>query len=270
MPGVSNLFTEEDVAGLLLYNEVFYPSTLPPEFVHFIHKYILALVAPYLDASPWEEFSVAPEVREPVGVFEFKLWDKYSLDHRTVATAKVDTEKLEVLDLTLSVPPDVLKRVVERVGSASLGAAMAILEVLSNSRECKESFECSMFIRNVEKAVRWFSELGVVVAPDPEVYEYVKELLEKWGIPFHTQVEIDSKEWKTLRELYSRLSEAAREEYKSVGRLNEALSVGTGSVWTDAGRLTLELGPATPAPNASIGITSIGVRVGNCFDALGL
>ncbi|MEM1842888.1 MAG: hypothetical protein QXL19_10980, partial [Ignisphaera sp.] len=82
---------------------------------------------------------------------------------------------------------DEIRDIVRRLGSMAYGVALALIETLSNDPRCVGG-ECGSFINSL---IDGLSRVTYFPIPDVEIYESVKDLINRGGIPFKSEVTVD-------------------------------------------------------------------------------
>lgn len=94
-----------------------------------------------------------------------------------------------------SIDREMLRDIIETLASLAYGAALALLETLSNNPRCVDS--CSRYVNELVNRllrVTWFP------VPDLDVYSFVRDLVNRGGVPFRSTVDIDENIYREIRE----------------------------------------------------------------------
>lgn len=94
-----------------------------------------------------------------------------------------------------SIDRKMLRDIIETLGSLAYGAALALLETFSHNPRCVDS--CSRYVNELFNRL-----LRIVYFPVPnlDVYNFVRDLVNRGGVPFRSTVDIDENIYREIRE----------------------------------------------------------------------
>ncbi|MEM1699059.1 MAG: hypothetical protein QXD83_04155 [Sulfolobales archaeon] len=196
------VFGEDGFTGLWLFCELLEPYWKERGpfygFMSLLHDYVMHLLSSELGRDVYVKYinwvlnvySRRGYGLTPVGSLMFN-WD-----YREVY-GFVDRRFLS---------PEELKQVVEVLGSAALGVALALIDKLSSIEGCRSAVYCSDLLDTVvravnERVVPLVSE-GVLLVPNQYVYDKVMEFFDDFLLPFVSEVPVEGDVYDELYSLF--------------------------------------------------------------------
>ncbi|MEM1699060.1 MAG: hypothetical protein QXD83_04160 [Sulfolobales archaeon] len=197
--------TADEVAGTFVYSYVFSYYCSPIYLCGVLRSYFKSYISSRLGGKSL----VVYDCYHNVSCYaEVRAGGKRVADFKVSATEGA----LKVIELDESaVGLNELRQILEVAGSIALGVGISMLDVLQQQQMLREDcVGCWQFVETVEKALNVVSQYRSTLLPDMGVYDRVKELVVRGGLPFHSHVDIDKEDYVSFLLLAQRASNAIR------------------------------------------------------------
>ncbi|MEM1913710.1 MAG: hypothetical protein QW067_11265, partial [Thermofilaceae archaeon] len=200
-PDVKDLLDESDAAGLVARFSM--DSTrIASALWHFIERWLAQrLVREGVTDVHVEE---ARFRNEPAVWFGFYLVDASGpvTVIRDAGAVVVRPDKYAVTDVVVNtdtVSPEEFVEVVKTLSSVVYSVLLALLDTLPNSPACTKSKRCLEYVMGLRWVVKnTFDRVGLYPPVDLEVYERVKDVVERGALPFSSEVAVSEEEHMKL------------------------------------------------------------------------
>ncbi|MEM1703911.1 MAG: hypothetical protein QXQ31_07635 [Zestosphaera sp.] len=227
-PDVKDLLDESDAAGLLAWGRI---DSIPvPGFLleGLLLNYVLELVGSrfgrVLCVDTHAGDPARPAIHPESFVFYFAKPDAGGatcLDVRSdskevVGVVRVVPPSFRVVKVYVNtdvVSPEEFVELVRSVSSAVYSAVMALLDSLPNSPMCARDRHCLDYVKELWGVLKsTFDRVGLYPPVDPEVYERVKDVVERGAVPFRSNVVVGEEDFRELEVGFHRLFNSSEEE----------------------------------------------------------
>ncbi|MEM4500907.1 MAG: hypothetical protein QW512_02100 [Thermofilaceae archaeon] len=235
VPDVKDLLDEADAAGLVTR------FSLSTPLRYFIERWLgMRLAREGVTDVYVESVGISTSQATRFGFYLIDATGPVTVV-REAGAVMVQPDRYAITDAEVNtdvVSPEEFVELVRSFSSAVYSAVMALLDSLPNSPMCARDHHCLGYVKELRDVLEWtFDRVGLYPPVDPEVYERVKDVVERGGLPFKSEAEVD---WEDHEKVVAGLLGVAREVDRRVGKVR-VFAPGDGSEQDLSVSLTLDL-----------------------------